>query len=77
MIIDLILDRKDGADYVPKKFYRDALTYGKVGNEITKAMDYEEEQDVKKALEDYIIDNEYSSDIISYINSVNWLGERE
>jgi hypothetical protein len=79
MIIDRILDRKDnekdyGFDgYVPHDFYFDVLAYGRIGDHITRAMDCGTEEDVKKALCDYVINNEYNPDICNYINSVNWL----
>ena len=79
MIIDRILDRKDNAkdygfdEYSPHDFYFDVLVYGRIGDNITIAMDYGTEEDVKKALCDYVIDNEYNPDICNYINSVNWL----
>lgn len=59
--------------YNPKQFYLDVMEYGKTGYNITRAMDGGEEYDVKRELARYIIDNRYSLEIISYINSVNWL----
>jgi hypothetical protein len=74
MIIDLILDRKDGSvEYNPKEFYNDVIHYGDIGNEIANALDGLEEEEVRKALCDYVIDNEYSPKICEYINSVKWL----
>lgn len=79
MIIDLILDRKDnekdyGRDiYNAHDFYIDVLNYGEIGEEITMAMDYGEEKDVKNALCNYIDKNEYSPLIKNYINNKNWL----
>lgn len=79
MIIDRILDRKDNAEfdgvdsYKPHDFYFDVLYYGRIGDNITRAMDYGTENDVKKALCDYVISNEYNPNICDYINSVNWL----
>ena len=73
MIIDLILDRKDGDAYTPKQFYCDVMSYGSIGNYISIAMDNKEEKDVKHSLCDYIIRNGYSLDITDYIFSVNWL----
>lgn len=37
MIIDLILDRKDGTPYSPRKFYHDTMAYGPIGVDITRA----------------------------------------
>lgn len=73
MIIDIILDRKDGYDYSPNQFYRNVLDYGRAGFAIGRAMDYGEEQDVKNALCDYVIHNQYNEDICKYIKSVDWL----
>ena len=73
MIIDLILDRKDGDEYDARKFYRRVTEYGKVGFEISYAMDCGDESDVKKALCGYIFDNDYNPAIEDYINSVQWL----
>lgn len=78
MIIDLILDRKDEEEqgiyhYRPHDFYFDVLHYGKVGDGITLAMDYGEEEDVKRALCEYIERNEYNPEIKKYIMSRRWL----
>ena len=75
MIIDLILDRKDGSPYRAHDFYFDCLAYGSVGNSITAAMDYGTEWDVRRALDDYIMRNEYNPAIIDYIHSVRWLDD--
>ena len=75
MIIDLILDRKDGYKYNVEDFYRDCVEYGEVGFEITRALDSGTEKDVKQALCDYIIENGYNKNICKYINSVNWLDD--
>ena len=79
MIVDRILDRKDNYeefgqdDYKPHDFYFDVFVYGRIGDDITRAMDFGTEEDVKRALCDYVIRNEYNPDICNYINSVNWL----
>lgn len=79
MIIDCILDRKDNESYVgfdiycAKDFYVSVLAYGRIGDEITRAMDYGQEIDVKTALCRYIIRNEYNPEICAYICSRNWL----
>lgn len=75
MIIDKILDRKDGVPYKPDRFYRDILPYGKIGHGITAAMDYGTENDVKTALCEYIIGNNYNPEICGYIWSETWLTE--
>jgi hypothetical protein len=75
MIIDLILDRKDGVKYNPRAFYSDCMGYGRVGYGITRALDNGTEQHVKQALCKYIDDNDYNLTIKDYINSVEWLIE--
>ncbi len=77
MIIDLILDRKDGDAYSPREFYNGVMGYGKVGHLITQMMDEGTELEVKAALCRYIIDNGYNEKICEYIISVNWLEEDE
>ena len=77
MIIDLILNRKEGDAYNPKTFYNDVERYACYWSEmcrpILEALDEGEESDVKRALVNYITEFEYNPEIIPYINSVNWL----
>ena len=74
MIIDLILDRKGGHSYVAKEFYDDVTAYEEgTDYEISRALDSESEKNVRKALCDYIISNEYNPKICNYINKVAWL----
>jgi hypothetical protein len=77
MIIDLILDRKDGFGYSPHEFYNEVMEYGKIFGEIAfkiaRAMDMGEEKDVKNELCNYVIEQDYNPEICDYINSVNWL----
>ena len=73
MIIDKILDRKDGEIYNAKKFYNDVAGYGEIGFEINEALDSGSNHDVRKALSVYVIVNDYSPDICSYIYTKNWL----
>lgn len=79
MIIDLILNRKDGDDYSANKFYHDLLEYDAIfdgiATDILRALDSGTERDVKAALCDYITRNEYNPAICEYVNSVNWLPE--
>lgn len=82
MIVDLILDRKDGVPYNAKKFYnycREETSIFKyyIGEKITLAMDYGTNEDVQEALCAYILDQNYSPDICDYIRSVNWLREEK
>lgn len=73
MIVDLILDRREGKKYKASAFYRSCVAYGDVGTDITAAMDYGSEKDVKDALKQYIEDQEYNPDIKSFIDAVDWL----
>jgi len=74
MIIDRILDRMDGEEYTPKRFYDAVRLYENPEyTDISMAMDYGEEKDVKRALCEYVIFNEYNPAICDYINSVSWL----
>ena len=77
MVIDAILDRKEGEEYGEeynaKAFYDFVRSYGKIGEDITLAMDYGEEEDVKAALCDYIIINEYNPALCDYIETREWL----
>lgn len=73
MIIDLILDRADGAEYEPREFYFDCMMYGRVGEEITRALDSGNERAVKRALCNYVEDQGYNPEICDYIKSVRWL----
>lgn len=75
MMIDKILDRKDGQAYNPKQFYDEAVQYGEVATGIASALDSGEESDVKRALCDYIIKNDYNRALCGYINSVEWLND--
>ena len=77
MIIDLILDRKDGEKYRQNEFYFNVLEYREswpeLSDPITRAMDGGTESDVKNALCDYILKCGYNTTICDFINSVNWL----
>lgn len=73
MIIDRILDRKDGDTYDPRSFYAYCNGYGGAGDEIAHAMDELDEEDVKQAICAYIIRNEYNEDICEYVRSVDWI----
>ena len=74
MIIDLILDRKGGSSYKVKEFYDNVMAYEEgTDYEISRALDGGTEKDVKKALCDYIINNDYNPKICNYINKVTWL----
>ena len=77
MIIDIILDRQCGCVYKPDRFYRDCMEYSTIfdgiGDNITRAMDFGTENDVRDALCKYVVSNGYNPAICSYIWSVTWL----
>ena len=73
MVIDYILDRKDGYGYDVKEFYDACMAYEEF--DIARALDSGTEKDVKKALCDYVIYNDYPKSICKYINSENWLDD--
>lgn len=86
MIIDLILDRKYdinnyGIDtYNAHDFYVECMGYNSIfdgiADEITKALDYGSDHDIKKALCNYIINNHYNKTICNFIDSVNWIDKK-
>ena len=78
MLIDAILDRRDDREdgifnYDPKKFYDyiNGWAYD-LYDDVVHAMDEGSEEDVKKALCDYI-DTDYPAYIKDFVNSVDWL----
>ena len=73
MVIDYILNRKDGYGYDVKEFYDACMAYEEF--DIARALDGGTEKDVKKALCDYVIYNDYPKSICKYINSENWLDD--
>jgi hypothetical protein len=77
MIIDLILDRKDGKEYVPGDFYTGVMGYLDVFPEIVipiaEAMENGEESDVQRVLCEYIERNDYNPELCGYVRSVKWL----
>lgn len=77
MVIDLILDRRDGVEYDPRDFYYEVSKYGDVFPEIvfpiTAALDGGGEADVRRELCSYVDEMGYDPGIKDYINSVEWL----
>lgn len=78
MIVDRILDRKDGEPYNAKNFYnycmKEMAVFGYyIGGEITRAMDSRTNADVQEALCKYILEQDYNPEICDYIRSVDWL----
>ena len=77
MIIDLILDRKDGYPYNVRDFFYYVSAYETKDGlfPISRALDSGTEEDVKRELCNYILENGYNKTICNYINSVSWLEE--
>jgi len=76
MIIDLILDRKDGEPYSAKDAYIYITESEAIFNQdypISRAFDGGTNKDVQKALSQYIIEGGYNHKIIDYIKSVDWV----
>lgn len=78
MIIDLILDRKNGKQYSAYDFYLEIRKYerlgvGTHGEDISFSMDYGDNKDVQRVLCQYIRRNGYPADIESYIISQVWV----
>lgn len=60
-------------EYNAKRFYYNVFRYGEIGYGIARAMDGGDEEDVKKELCKYIMDNGYNPEICDYVNSRKWL----
>lgn len=79
MIIDLILDRKDGSPYNAREFYWDVLQYESIFDfdcyGISRAMDYGTNKDVQNALCKYIREQQYNPNICDYVKTQDWLQE--
>ena len=82
MIIDMVLDRKDyyeqGHDvYNAGRFYNycmmESSVFNGIGDKITSAMDYGENDDVQRAICDYINEQGYNPKICEFVREVNWL----
>lgn len=78
MIIDVILDRKDGAiDYAPETHLKAIYDYATDArmSDIARALDSGNEDDVKAALMCYISTCGYPLELLDYIASVLWTRE--
>lgn len=76
MIVDMILDRKEGTPYNAKAFYaycmEERAVFGYyIGGEITIAMDAKRNDMVQVALCKYIMEQGYNPDICDYFNGQN------
>lgn len=73
MIIDEILDVRDGFKQTPDlKYMYDEATLFRF-NDLARALDCGSNKDIQKALCDYIIDCEYNPEICEFINTFDWL----
>lgn len=72
MIVDIILDRKDGVPYSAKSFYN-YCAEEELSGEITRAMDFGTNAQVQTALCKYILDRGYNPEICNYIKEKNWI----
>lgn len=77
MIIDIILDRKDGYGYNARQFYCYCNGNGEHGNDIARALDAGTNTDVCNAINAYIIENGYNTDICDYVSGCNWLEDED
>lgn len=78
MIIDVILDRKDGAiDYVPATHLKAIYDYATDARmtDLARALDSGNEDDVKAALMRYIVACGYPTALLDYVASVRWTSE--
>lgn len=78
MIIDVILDRKDGAiDYSPAKHLKAIYDYATDArmSDIAAAVDGGNEADVRAALVRYITVCGYPAALLDYVASVQWTSE--
>ena len=74
MIIDEILNRKDGADYTAESMryiYDEATTFGYT--ELARALDGGDNSDIVRELCAYIDDNGYRKTIKEYVRGQNWI----
>lgn len=77
MIIDLIIDRKEGQKYDPVLFAFAVNDYGDAFPELSRpilaAMSSHKEEAVKNALCAYIREGGYDPALCAYVNAVPWL----
>lgn len=78
MIIDKILDRKDGVGYSARDLYDYCTGLNILNSEdIARALDSGENYDIQRELCKYIHLGGYNPEICNYINSVDWLQDEE
>lgn len=78
MIIDAILERKDGEAYTRKSLkyiYDEAMIFE--FHDLARAIDSGNEEDIKRELCAYIDNNGYPKNIKKYVKKVDWLTDKE
>lgn len=76
MLIDIILDRRDGAEYKASRLFAYLLEDGEVFpfyRDIARVMDEGMEEDVKETLCRYVTEHGYRRELCDYVRSVKWL----
>ena len=71
MIVDCILDRRDGEPYSQQEFLEYCID-GEYGS-IAEALMTNDEAKIKQALKDCLDNNMFNPEIGDYIDSVNWV----
>lgn len=75
MLIDIILDRRDGSDFDPCTFAFEVHDYCDIFPDLRPILDAlasRQETRVKTALCNYVTGQGYNPEICDYINSVSW-----
>lgn len=77
MLVDYILDRKDGIAYNAKELYDYCQEMGAIHGDlywnVARALDAGTNEDIQRELCRYIEKSGYNMSICDYIKSVNWL----
>lgn len=75
MVIDCIMDRKEGIGYDKNEFLEYVVAENEcfgIFDDLIFALELNKELETKVALSKYVVDNGYNPDICGYIWSVNW-----
>jgi hypothetical protein len=72
MLVDFILDRREGIEYDPRELY-DYCQEEEAYWGVARALDGGTEEDIRGELCGYILGNGYNPEICEYICSVDWL----
>lgn len=76
MLIDKILDRRDGEEYSPRDLYDYLQEEGEVFDfywDFARIMDEGTEEEMQEALCEYVVAHGYRPELCDYIRSVDWL----